>query len=388
MMMHMHKRPRRFTDSFASKILGAALSLGSMEACDAKIDAADVRIDTDHEEKNQSVKKAADSIEHPVEQDEWDKKIDQIDCALFREHVPDNIQRLPDSELKAWLKKRMAEVTQEVADDMRKARYRTAKGEADYFRRLADPVLREKITGLIHEAAALTGVSEDVLLGIGCMESQWNEQEENLDTKVYGPMQMKLSTAASVAKRMNKKYALALRADTPEDLKDYRTSIFLAAGYMEILKEKYGEEVALAAYASGPEKFDAKVLALFPAIDFAKDAEKKRAEKSKEITIAAKEIELLKSSAKTPEQQVRLTAARMKWKESNAGYALYHGKELVARKKLPAECARYGVSPHTIYMKEITSPDGTRDLDDDDIHSIQYAIHNSEIVRLAKKHMQ
>lgn len=390
----MPQHPRRFIDSVTSKLFGAALSLGSMEACeDPKAAMAEVETINDATEdiqENPEARKEGIEVleETDIMQREWYEGLSGIDYALLRKHLPESLRTLPDKELTQALKKRVQGIVEEVHKEMTQMRFGNKKSEEKYFGRLKKENGGDNITAIVRGASALTGVPEDLLIAIGCTESQWNREAENMVTKVYGPMQMKLATARNIALLMNETYDLHILIQTEQDLKNLHNGVYLAAGYLEQLYEKYGKwDLAAAAYASGPAVLDDKIQAIFP-IDFGEEAARQRAVHSKGIKEAKDRIDILKEKKnRTPAEDIQLRTARKAWTEHNEAYAIYHAKEIVAYKKIPTDIARYGVSVYTLSMSDVCAEDGeTCGFSDD--HSLEYVVSVDVVGKIAEAYAE
>ncbi len=385
----MLQHPRRFIDSVASKFFGAALSLGSIEACEdpnavmAEVETINDATEDIQENPEERIEGIDALAETDMMQREWYEGLQYIDYALLRKHLPESLRTVSDKELTRELKKRVQHISGEVQREMTQERFTNKKQEEKYFGRLKKEHGGDNIRAIVQGASTLTGVPEDLLIAIGCIESQWNREAENTVTKVYGPMQMKLATARSVAVWMNEKHDLHIVIQTEQDLKNLHNGVYLAAGYLEQQYEKYGKwDLVAAAYASGPAVLDDKIQAIFP-IDFGEESARQRAVHSKGIKEAKDRIDVLKEKKnRTAAEDIQLRAARKAWAEHNDAYALYHAKELAAYKKIPTELARYGVSAYTLSMPDVCSEDGET-CGFPEKHSLEYAVSVDGVVKHA-----
>lgn len=395
----MNHRPRRLVDSFTSKFFGAALSLSSLEACDdpkPKTEITDTHLDTKDdagEYKKETAAERTKGIEtlEPTDtmKKEWYEKLPDVDYAVLRMHLPELMRKLSDKELTAELKKMIADISGRVEADIAQARFANKAFEEKYFSRLRNEKMRHRIQTAVAHASSITGVPEDLLIAIGCTESQWDEDAENTGTEVYGPMQMKLNTAKQIAEQMNKKYGLSIIIEEPKDLKDIETGVMLAAGHLEQLTLKYNDTgLATAAYASGSAALDGKIHTLFPDIDLGQEAEQQRIRHSKGIQEVSEKIKIIKTKKKLlPQDQITLKSLRRLWTEHNDGYKVSLEKQQKALKNLPTELVKHGVSIYTLFSEKITSPDGESG-GFSDKHSLEYAINIDAMAALAAEYME
>ncbi len=394
----MSEKPRRFIDSLASKLFGAALSLSSLDACsnvpkqtEVSSEAVKGKEDNTAREKQERSRGVELLAETDVMKKEWFGNLPHVEYDRLRVHLPGDMREMDDDELTAALKDIVKKTSEEVEDKIKKARFSTEAYEEEYFSRLKKEKTKKRILAAVARASEVTGVSEERLIAIGCMESQWNEEAENLKTNVFGPLQMKLPTAVELAARMNEQYGLALSVSSPEDIKNIETAVLLGAGHIQVLTNKYGKEhqdLAIAAYASGGMALDEKIHELFPEIDFGTTYEEKRIAHSKKMEEIKEKIKDIKQKKKRlPQDDIVLNVLRRSWKEHNDGYRESLKKELEIRKKLPSELGKYGVSVYTLYSEKVSSPDG-QSHGFSDKHSLEYAIAIDTMIGYAHRHME
>jgi hypothetical protein len=156
----------------------------------------------------------------------------------------------------------------EVAELIRSHRYRDPKNEEKYFAVCRDDVRWEGIQKSIAYASQKTGVPERVLVAIGLMESQFQEDIERSDTHVYGPYQMTLATAKEAAKDAQECFGFPISVKSGEDLKETKTAVRLAALRLRSLTKQYGQlGLAIVDYAGGRVGLEKKIKEAFPNVD-------------------------------------------------------------------------------------------------------------------------
>lgn len=378
------------------RVLASAITFGNIESCDKNISAPEPVDIVTHNKQEFSHTVVGIYHDRKRGKELFDKEelikrefffvLQKMDLDLVRPSLPEDMKDASDQDIIEYLKQAAIGLSLRIEDMIEDRRFANDKEKARYFDALLDESRKKKIVHAIKSAARCTGVPEEVLLGIGLIESRWNQDAERKDTEVYGPMQMKLSTAQTMAKRINGNQLRfgkqEIEINKPKDLQeDIDTAVLLAAEYLRKLYLKYGQwGLAVAAYSSGEGALDAKIKAFFPEIEFGAGATQKRENHSKALTKLKEERrkyqeQLLHDPDNTMIKKM-IEEINRQWRAHNEGYARHNAEEQKAANNLPEELARHGVCAQTLCMKDEESSD-------DEKHSLQYPLMLDTLIRIA-----